>query len=66
MANYRDAISCATLFGLQSHFTLSELVIPCMLQDRFSAVNAFIKNEEKMQEELVRYFDNLIGLDERS
>lgn len=66
MANYRDAISCATLFGLQSHFTLIELVIPCMLQDRFIAVDAFIKNERKMQEELVRYFDNLVGLDERS
>ncbi|VDK67117.1 unnamed protein product [Litomosoides sigmodontis] len=66
MSNYRDAISCATLFGLQSHFTLNELVIPCMLQDRFSAVDAFIKNERKMQEELVRYFDNLIGLDERT
>ncbi|CAG9540593.1 unnamed protein product [Cercopithifilaria johnstoni] len=66
MANYRDAISCAILFGLQSHFTLIELVIPCMLQDRFIAVDAFIKNERKMQEELVRYFDNLIGLDERT
>ncbi|KAL3994879.1 3'-5' exonuclease family protein [Acanthocheilonema viteae] len=65
VANYRDAISCATLFGLQSHFTLIELVIPCVLQDRFIAVDAFIKNERKMQEELVRYFDNLIGLDER-
>uniref|UniRef100_A0A0R3RS08 3'-5' exonuclease domain-containing protein n=1 Tax=Elaeophora elaphi TaxID=1147741 RepID=A0A0R3RS08_9BILA len=66
VANYRNAISCATLFGLQSHFTLIELVIPCMLQDRFVAVDAFIKNERKMQEELVRYFDNLIGLDERT
>uniref|UniRef100_A0AAF5RXC1 3'-5' exonuclease domain-containing protein n=1 Tax=Wuchereria bancrofti TaxID=6293 RepID=A0AAF5RXC1_WUCBA len=66
MANYRDAISCATLFRLQSHFTLNELVIPCMLQDRFIAVDAFIKNERKMQEELIRHFDNLIGLDERT
>ncbi|VDO28245.1 unnamed protein product [Brugia timori] len=66
VANYRDAISCATLFRLQSHFTLNELVIPCMLQDRFIAVDAFIKNERKMQEELVRHFDNLIGLDERT
>ncbi|VDP15698.1 unnamed protein product [Onchocerca flexuosa] len=65
-ANYRDAISCATLFGLQSHFTLIELVIPCMLQDRFIAVDAFIKNERKMQEELISYFDNLIGLDKRT
>ncbi|KAM3718935.1 Exonuclease mut-7 [Dirofilaria immitis] len=64
--NYRDAISCATLFGLQSYFTLVELVIPCMLQDRFIAVDAFIKNERKMQEELTRYFDNLIGLDKRT
>ncbi|EFO26611.2 hypothetical protein LOAG_01867 [Loa loa] len=66
MANYRDAISCATLFGLQSHFALIELVIPCMLQDRFTAVDAFIKNERKIQEELVRYFDSLVGLDERT
>ncbi|VDN83461.1 unnamed protein product [Brugia pahangi] len=66
VANYRDAISCATLFRLQSHFTLNELVIPCMLQDRFIAVDAFIKNERKMQVELVRHFDNLIGLDERT
>lgn len=64
--NFRDAIACATLFGLQSHFALNELIIPCMLQDRFIAVDAFIRNEKKMQEELVRYFDNLVGLDERS
>lgn len=65
-ANYRDAVSCATLFGLQPHFALVDLVIPCMLQDRFVAVDAFIKNKSKMQEELVQYFDNLVGLDERS
>ncbi|VDN24967.1 unnamed protein product [Gongylonema pulchrum] len=57
--NYRDAIACATLFDFQSHFTLNELVIPCMLQDRFVAVDAFIKGEKKLQEELVRYFDGL-------
>lgn len=63
--NIKDAITCATIFGLQSRFTLEELVVPAILQDRMMAVEAYADGNKSMQSALVKYFDSLIGLHDR-
>lgn len=61
---YRSAIACAIFFELQPFFDLEDLLIPCMLQDRIAAVEAYMNDRPVLQREFVQYFDKLIALDE--
>ncbi|MFH4978432.1 hypothetical protein AB6A40_005141 [Gnathostoma spinigerum] len=63
---FRDAIICATEFSLQSRFSLEDMAIPCVLQDRLSLVEDYVKGDLELGKQLVSYFDYFIGRSEES
>ncbi|VDN56972.1 unnamed protein product [Dracunculus medinensis] len=60
--NYLNAVKCAIVFKLESYFTIQELAVPCILQDLSILVEKLLENNKISQIELVKYFDQFIGL----
>ncbi|KHN73129.1 putative exonuclease mut-7 [Toxocara canis] len=62
LKNYRDAVNCAAIFGLQREISLGQIVIPCLLQNGSVAVEVYLKDHKDLQMELVKFFDNFVGM----
>uniref|UniRef100_A0A915B1V5 3'-5' exonuclease domain-containing protein n=2 Tax=Parascaris univalens TaxID=6257 RepID=A0A915B1V5_PARUN len=63
LKNYRDAINCAAVFDLQEEIPIEQIVVPCLLQNGYLAIEAYLKDRRDLQIELVRFFDNFVGMD---
>ncbi|KAK0079127.1 hypothetical protein PV325_001691 [Microctonus aethiopoides] len=60
---YKEVAQYATMLQLQKHFEHPELVLlPLILQTKFSVADDFLKNCPEIQLNLVTYLDNLLGL----
>ncbi|KAK6034028.1 3'-5' exonuclease [Cooperia oncophora] len=61
---FKEAMDVVEEFDLHSDYGLYAFVIPCLLQDKLSAVVKYIEKDRKMQESFVSYLDSFVGLAE--
>uniref|UniRef100_A0A915AYV5 3'-5' exonuclease domain-containing protein n=1 Tax=Parascaris univalens TaxID=6257 RepID=A0A915AYV5_PARUN len=52
LKNYRDAINCAAVFDLQEEIPIEQIVVPCLLQNGYLAIEAYLKDRRDLQIEL--------------
>ncbi|KAK5968448.1 3'-5' exonuclease domain-containing protein [Trichostrongylus colubriformis] len=61
---FKEAMDVVEEFDLYHEYDLHAFVIPCLLQDKLSAVVKYIEKDRKMQERFVSYLDSFVGLSE--
>ncbi|KAK5984677.1 hypothetical protein GCK32_007779 [Trichostrongylus colubriformis] len=61
---FKEAMDVVEEFDLHHDYDLHAFVIPCLLQDKLSAVVKYIEKDRKMQERFVSYLDSFVGLSE--
>ncbi|KAL5012574.1 hypothetical protein ScPMuIL_011125 [Solemya velum] len=56
--NYKEAAVCAGKLGLQDHFTLEEIVVPLLLQDKINLIEVYLCGNPELQKKTVQMLDH--------
>ncbi|XP_045462079.1 exonuclease mut-7 homolog [Harmonia axyridis] len=59
---YKEACQTVTLFNLQEHFDLEDILIPLFYQDKIFLLEDYIASSPKIQEQFVAYLDKMLGM----
>ncbi|XP_064616174.1 exonuclease mut-7 homolog isoform X2 [Liolophura sinensis] len=56
---YKEAAVCASRLGLQHHFTLRQIVLPLLLQDKVNLIESYVYGQPSEQMALLKLLDHL-------
>ncbi|XP_071947035.1 exonuclease mut-7 homolog isoform X2 [Antedon mediterranea] len=54
---YKEACRCITQLNLQPYFSIHQVIVPLVLQDKLNLAEAYLKRHNKLQIELLHYLD---------
>jgi hypothetical protein len=63
---YKEACQLASLGKIHSFYSIEQLVVPLILQDKINVAETFLDGSTKHQKELVVLLDNILGLNDIS
>ncbi|KAK3600347.1 hypothetical protein CHS0354_015943 [Potamilus streckersoni] len=56
---YNEAAICISKMGLQNHFSMEEVVLPLLLQDKINVLETYVYGNPEQQKVLLQYLDHL-------
>jgi hypothetical protein len=63
---YKEACQLASLGQIHVHYTIEQLVVPLILQDKTNVAENFLDGSLEHQKQLVVLLDNILGLNDVS
>ena len=58
---YKEACQCAVALDLMNEFSVDEMILPLVFQDKLSVAEEALKNHPGLQRELISRLDQLVG-----